>query len=94
MLPIDPATCHDSHTLRLAFRLALLDAVPRDGSMVERCAALDAARDRMAAALLLPGPPDGLPEEARSVRDRAILAVALEGGFEEAWVVVTQFPFC
>ncbi|MBP0495305.1 hypothetical protein [Roseomonas indoligenes] len=90
MPPVHP----DRDALRLAFRLALLDAVPRDGTAAERCAALEAARDRMAAALLLPGPPDGLPDEAMAVRDRAILAVALEGGFEDAWAVVTQFPFC
>ena len=87
-----------SHTgrdaLRLAFRLALLDAVPADAGMAERCVALNAARDRLAAALPVPGPAEGLPEVLRGLEERVVLAAALQGGFDDAWAIVTQFPCC
>ena len=79
--------------MRLAFRLALLDAMPSEGSVAERCAALEAARDRLAALLARGEEAPDLPDPLRGIRDRAILAVALQGGFDEAWLVVTSRPW-
>lgn len=78
--------------MRLAFRLALLDAVP-NGSIAERCAAIEAARDRLAALLSQDANASDLPDTLRGIHDRAVLAVALQGGFDEAWTVVTSRPW-
>ncbi|SHI72559.1 hypothetical protein SAMN02745194_00948 [Roseomonas rosea] len=76
----------------LAFRLALLDAVPAGRPLAERYAALEAARDSLHH-LLERGPavPD-LPVTLRLIQDRAFLATALCKGFEEAWDQLTGRP--
>ena len=79
--------------MRLAFRLALLDGVPPDGSIAQRCAALEVARDRLAALLVADMNATDLPDTLRGIHDRAILAAALQGGFEEAWAVLTSPPW-
>ncbi|WP_458095272.1 hypothetical protein [Roseomonas sp. WA12] len=79
--------------MRLAFRLALLDAIPPDGSIAQRCAALEVARDRLGAFLVADANANALPSILHGIRDRAVLAAALEGGFEEAWAVVTSRPW-
>ena len=90
LLPIpDP----DRAALRLAFRLALLDAVPPGGSIDQRCTALETARDHLAALLSRDANATDLPDTLRGIRDRAILAAALQGGFDEAWAVVTSRPW-
>ena len=89
MLIPDP----DRTAVRLALRLALLDAVPPEGSIAQRCAALEAARDRLDALLLGDANATDLPDMLRGIRERAILAAALQGGFDDAWAVVTSRPW-
>jgi hypothetical protein len=62
--------------------------------MAERCLALEAMRDRLSGLLTQNGAAEFLPDTLRDIRDRAVLAAALQGGFEEAWAIVTEFPYC
>jgi hypothetical protein len=89
----------DRGAMRLAFRLALLDAAGTAGNVAERCARLEAARGLLAAALAAGGAVPGVSSEAgpvpsgpislNGVRDRAAMAAALQGGFDEAWAEVS-----
>ncbi|WP_159351246.1 hypothetical protein [Roseomonas harenae] len=117
----------DCGAMRLAFRMALLDAAGADGSVTERCARLEAARGLLAAALAAGGAPGSFrvsfrgsavpeaggdagrpaslnptslnptsldpaspsPVSLSMVRDRATMATALQGGYEEAWAEVS-----
>ena len=83
-LPNNPAA------FRLAFRLALLDAVPKGGTLPVRQAALQAARNRLASFLSRSSDTGDLPSALQGIRDRAALAAALEAGFEEAREILAQ----
>jgi hypothetical protein len=85
----------DRGAMRLAFRLALLDAAGAAGGVAERCARLEAARGLLAAALAAgrevpeAGPVSLGPISLSGVRDRAAMTAALQGGFDEAWAEVS-----
>ena len=74
--------------MRIAFRLALLDAVPAGQPPARRRAALEAAHARLWVLLERDPSPAGLPDLVQGIRDRAVLAAALEGGYEDALALV------
>ncbi|MBP0444570.1 hypothetical protein J8J14_07220 [Roseomonas sp. SSH11] len=74
----------DFEALRLALRLALVDAVPAGLPPDAHRAALETARNRLMRHLQQDSDGQAMPQTLIGIRDRAKLAAALAGAFADA----------